>query len=257
MKILILGMGHLGSWLARELCKQNEVVVFDREPGKAGSLEGIAVIPEISEIASFRPALLINAVSLQSTVTAFEGVAPYLPRECVISDVASVKTGIPDYYRKTGVRFVSIHPMFGPTFANMNSLREENVIIISDSDPEGARFFKDFFLNLGLNIFEYSFQEHDRMMAYSLALPFVSSMVFAGCVDAKAVPGTTFRKHMNIAKGLLSEDDNLLTEVLFSPYSIEEVEKVTARLELLKHIIRQKDYEEAESFFKRLRKNLS
>jgi prephenate dehydrogenase len=71
----------------------------------------------------------------------------------------------------------------------------------------------------------------------------------------QAVPGTTFRKHMNIAKGLLSEDDNLLAEAIFSPHSIEDVEKVTVRLELLKHIIRQKDYEDVEAFFDRLRKN--
>lgn len=30
-------------------------------------------------------------------------------------------------------------------------------------------------------------------------------------------PGTTFKKHMAIAKGLLSEDDYLLQEILFNP----------------------------------------
>ena len=30
-------------------------------------------------------------------------------------------------------------------------------------------------------------------------------------------PGTTFKKHMAIAKGLLSEDDYLFQEILFNP----------------------------------------
>jgi prephenate dehydrogenase len=256
MKIAIIGAGHMGSWLAREMAGNHEIAVFDRDREKAGALKGTALLSRLSEIESFRPDMLVNAVSLQNTIAVFEEVAPFLSGDAIICDVASIKTGIPDYYERGGFRFVSLHPMFGPTFADMYSLKEENVIIIRESDREGAQFFRDFFAVMGLNIFEYSYKEHDRMMAYSLTLPFVSSMVFAACVDAKAVPGTTFRKHMNIAKGLLSEDDNLLAEVLFSPHSLEEVEKVTSRLELLKHIIRQKDYEEAEEFFGRLRTNL-
>ena len=45
-----------------------------------------------------------------------------------------------------------------------------------------------------------------QMIAYSLTLPFASTMVFAACMNNTAVPGTTFRKHLEIAKGLLQED---------------------------------------------------
>ena len=110
---------------------------------------------------------------------------------------------------------------------------------------------------MGLNVYEFSFDEHDSMMAYSLTLPFSSSMVFAACVDTKAVPGTNFKKHMELAKGLLSEDDGLLSEILFNPRSIAQIEKITSRLELLKHIIRDRDYEEAGKFFEKLRDNIS
>lgn len=43
-------------------------------------------------------------------------------------------------------------------------------------------------------------------------------------------PGTTFKKHMAIAKGLLSEDDYLLQEILFNPRTPSQVENI--RLEL-------------------------
>jgi len=71
-----------------------------------------------------------------------------------------------------------------------------------------------------------------------------------------AVPGTTFKKHLEIARGLLSEDDYLLSEILFNPHSLPELEKVTARLDFLKHVIGQRDSEEAKKFFDRLRKNI-
>jgi prephenate dehydrogenase len=124
--------------------------------------------------------------------------------------------------------------MFGPTFANVNDLREENVILITESDPNIKEFFRAFFRQRELNIFEFSFKKHDQMTAYSLSLPFASTLVFAACMDNTTVPGTTFKRHLAIAKGLLSEDDHLLAEILFNRYSLEQLEKVTSRLEFLK-----------------------
>ena len=78
-------------------------------------------------------------------------------------------------------------------------------------------FFKDFYKSLSLNIHDYSFEGHDEAIAYSLSIPFSSSLVFAACMKHQKAPGTTFKKHMIIAKGLLSEEDHLLTEILFNP----------------------------------------
>ncbi|MBU0585912.1 prephenate dehydrogenase/arogenate dehydrogenase family protein, partial [Candidatus Micrarchaeota archaeon] len=160
------------------------------------------------------------------------------------------------FYKKIGFRFVSTHPMFGPTFANVENLSNENAVVISESDSKGAEFFKEFFSRFGIKLYDYSFDEHDRMMAYSLSTPFVSTLVFAACMDNKAVPGTTFARHMAIAKGLLSEDDWLLSEILFNPYTIKELEKITSKLEHLKHIIRAKDNDEMRIFLAKLRKNV-
>ena len=257
MRIAILGAGLMGSWLARELVKEHEVAVYDVDKERAKACKGARALLTPHEIAEFNPGLLINAASLHHTLSAFETAAPHLSRACIIADIASIKAGIVGYYEKGPFKFVSVHPMFGPTFADMETLKEESVIIIKGSDPEGAYFFKDFFRRLNLKIFEYSFDEHDRMMAYSLTIPFISSMVFAACVDTSAVPGTTFAKHMGIAKGLLSEDDHLIAEILFNPYSLPELDRITAKLEHLKHIIRGRDDEEIALFLQRLRENIS
>ena len=59
-------------------------------------------------------------------------------------------------------------------------------------------------------------------------------------------PGTNFKRHMAIAKGLLSEDDRLLTEIMFNPYTIRQIELINSQLSYLTHIIRQRDYEEMQ-----------
>ncbi len=257
MKIAILGTGHMGTWLAGALAEKNNITcIYDLDHSKTEKINKAVVLENIAELKNFQPDILMNAVSLQNTLQAFKSAEPYLPDECLITDVASVKSGIAEYYKSCKFRFASVHPMFGPTFANVERLEDENVIIISESDREGAGFFRDFFGKMGLNIFEYSFEEHDRMIAYSLVLPFASTIVFAACLNNSAVPGSTFKKHQEIAQGLLSEDDFLLTEILFSPYSLQQLEKVSSRLEFLKHVIKAKDIEEAQKFFHRLRENV-
>jgi prephenate dehydrogenase len=257
MRMVILGAGLMGSWLTRELSRDHYVAVYDVDHAKAKACEGVKMFLEPEEIGLFNPQIMINAVSLQHTLSAFKMVAPLLSRTCIIADIASIKGEIARYYKSSPFRFVSVHPMFGPTFADMAALKEESAIIISGSDTEGAKFFRDFFMKLNVKIFEYTFDEHDRMMAYSLTIPFISSMAFAACVDRTAVPGTTFARHMKIAKGLLSEDDHLLAEILFNRYSLAELDRITAKLEHLKHIIKGKDHEEIAVFLSRLRENIT
>lgn len=256
MNILVLGCGHMGSWLARELSPEHDVAVYDADRKKSISGRGIVRLDRMEDIEGIAPDLLVNAVTLQNTVPAFEKATPFLRPECILADVASIKARIADYYGNAGFRFVSVHPMFGPTFADMRSPVQENGVIISESCEEGRRLFAALFARLGVRIFTYSFDEHDRMMAYSLSTPFLASLVFAACVDASAVPGTTFARHMALARKLLTEDDHLLAEILFNPYSLDEIGKITSRLEFLKHIIMARDSEEAGRFFGRLRENL-
>jgi len=109
---------------------------------------------------------------------------------------------------------------------------------------------------LKLKIFEYSFDEHDETIAYSLSIPFASTLVFASVMVPQEAPGTTFKRHMDIAKGLLSEDDYLLTEILFNPYTHNQVEKIRAELKILMEIIDEKDSERMQKFLKMVRKNI-
>jgi len=256
MNILILGFGKMGSWFTKELAPAHAVTVFDVDNAKYFPVAGVKFLNDYNEIRGAAPELMINCVSLQHTVASFRNVFPLLPKDCIICDIASVKAELPDLYRGVNFRFVSLHPMFGPTFANLNDLSGENAVIIRDSDEGGKEFFRKYFNRLGTRVYEYSFSEHDVMMAYSLTLPFVSSMVFSSCVETSAVPGTTFKKHLDAARGLLSEDDYLLAEIVFNPHSLAQLEKISSRLNFLWHIIKNRDTDEAVRFFKTLRKNI-
>lgn len=256
MRIAVLGAGRMGGWLARQLAAGHVVAAHDAAPERARGLDGVAALASPEAVRDFAPELLVNAVNLAGTVAAFRAIDPFLPPGCLLADLASVKTEIPAYYRACGRRFVSVHPMFGPTFGDLGALRGENAILITESAPEGVAVFRALFERLGLRLFELSFEAHDRMMAYSLTTPFTASLVFAACIDQTVVPGTSFARHLKIARGLLGEDDELLAEILFNPQSLQQLADITSRLEFLKQVIRERDGAELRALLGRLRRNL-
>ncbi len=256
MRILILGAGKMGSFFVDLLSFDHETAVFDTDPKRLRFMYNTQRFTKYEEIDAFRPEMVINAVTLKSTVSAFEKVIPHIPESCILSDIASVKTGMKEFYDKCGFKFVSTHPMFGPTFANLGALSSENAIIIREGDYMGRIFFRDLYNRLGLNVREYTFKEHDETVAYSLSIPFVSTFVFAAVMKHQDAPGTTFKRHMAIARGVLGEDDTLLREILFNPLTSGQVEKIRTELSELIDIIDTKDEQRLGAYLTKIRGNI-
>lgn len=251
MRILILGSRKNGLFFTDVLSFDHEVAVFDVNPKKLRFMYNCCRFTNTQEIEEFKPELVINAATVKYTLDAFNQVLPILPKDCIISDIASVKTGLKEFYENCGFRYVSTHPMFGPTFANLDKLSTENAIIIKEGDHLGKIFFKDLYQRLGLNIFEYTFEEHDETVAYSLSIPFVSTFAFAAVMKHQDAPGTTFKRHMAIAKGVMGEDDFLLQEILFNPRTPAHVEGIRTELNELLDIINKKMLKECVPILQR------
>jgi prephenate dehydrogenase len=257
MKIQIIGAGKMGAFFADVLSIQHEVAIYDSNPEKLRFTYNCIRMSTLQEITDFKPEILVNAATVQYTIDAFRQTLPFIPESCIISDIASVKTGLKEFYNEVQRPFVSTHPMFGPTFANLGNLSSENAIIISESSHLGKVFFRDLYNSLKLNIFEYTFDEHDETIAYSLSIPFTSTLVFASVMKHQEAPGTTFRKHMDVARGLLSEDDYLLSEILFNPRTPGQLEEIRRELAHLLEVIKTKDSQAMGEFLKKVRKNIS
>lgn len=257
MRILVLGAGKMGSFFLDLLSFNHETAVYEKAPERLRFTYNTLRFTKLEEIQNFNPELVINAVTVKYTISAFQEVMPYLSDDCILSDISSVKTGLKEFYEHCGHRYVSTHPMFGPTFANLNQLQEENAIIINEGDYMGRIFFKDLYSGIGLNIYEYSFEEHDKTVAYSLSIPFVSTFVFAAVMKHQDAPGTTFKRHMKIAKGVLNEDDFLLQEILFNPHTPEQIQQIQAEMNELLDIIKRKDSDGMKGYLTKIRAHLA
>ncbi len=246
----------MGSFFTDVLSFDHECAVYEIDAKRMRFLYNTQRFTSMQEIEDFKPELVINAVTLKYTIEVFQQVLPHLPKDCIISDISSVKTGFKEYYESTGLRYVSTHPMFGPTFANLGALSSENAIVINEGDYMGRIFFLDLYRRLGLNVHEYSFEEHDEAMAYSLSVPFVSTFVFSAVMKHQDSPGTTFKRHLKIARGVLSEDDTLLREILFNPKTKSHVEQIRAELKELIQIIDDRNEEALNKYLVKIRKNI-
>lgn len=246
----------MGSFFADLLCREHDVAIHDTDPQRLLFTYMCRRFPSLDEVAAFDPELVINAVTLKYTLPAFREVIPRVSERCIISDIASVKTGLPEFYAECGRPFVSTHPMFGPTFASLSNLANENAIIISEGDYLGKVFFRDLYNRLQLNIVDYTFEEHDHTIAYSLSVPFASTLVFASCMKHQKAPGTTFKRHKAIADGLMSEDDYLLSEILFNPNTSAQLSRIQERLAQLQAIVDSHDSDAMKAYLARVRENL-
>lgn len=256
MKILIIGAGKMGSFFCDLLSFDHEVGILDTDARRMRFTFNARRFTSVDEVAAFDPDMVINAATVKYTIEAFRSVLPHIRPDAILSDIASVKTGLPEFYAVAGHPFVSTHPMFGPTFASLSNLSNENAIIISESDPRGKEFFRKLYGGLHIHMEEYSFQEHDETIAYSLSIPFASTLVFAGVMKHQDAPGTTFKRHMAIARGLMSEDDYLLSEILFNPNTSGQLEKIQQQLSVLQDIVSRRDSDAMKLYLDQVRDNL-
>lgn len=247
----------MGSFFCDVLSFDHDVAVYDREPERLRFTYNCRRFSQLDEVDEFDPDMVLNAATVKYTLDAFRQVLPHIRPGAMLADIASVKAGLPEFYASSGHPFVSTHPMFGPTFASLSSLSSENAIIISEGDALGIAFFESLYRRLGLHVETYTFEGHDKTIAYSLSVPFASSLVFGSAMKHQPAPGTTFKRHMAIAKGLMGEDDYLLSEILFNPNTAEQLQNISDALAELRSIIERRDSDAMKAFLDKVRANIA
>ena len=98
MRILVLGAGKMGSFFLDLLSFEHETAVYERDAKRLRFTYNTLRFTTLEEIKDFKPELVINAVTVKYTIDAFKDIIPIVPKDCIISDIASVKTGLKEFY---------------------------------------------------------------------------------------------------------------------------------------------------------------
>ena len=101
----------MGSFFCDLLSFSHDVGIYDADPSRLRFSYNCRRFLSLDEVDEFDPDMVINAATVRYTIEAFEAVLPHLRPGAILSDIASVKNGLPEFYSGCGHPYVSTHPM--------------------------------------------------------------------------------------------------------------------------------------------------
>lgn len=213
-RILIVGgNGKMGMWLARFFASRgHKIKICDLAENPQFPVEHDLVT------GASESDVIIIATPISVTDSIIEKLINIQPK-ALIFDIASIKSPFIGTIKKAsenGLRFCSIHPMFGP---DANGIIDRNVIVCDCGSRDAVKEVE--VLIDGSNITELTIEEHDHIMAYMLGLSHAVSIAFFKTlchsdIDysiLRSASSTTFKRQAEIAKDVAVENGSLYYEI--------------------------------------------
>ncbi|RMF85635.1 MAG: prephenate dehydrogenase/arogenate dehydrogenase family protein [Planctomycetota bacterium] len=214
--VVIGGAGKMGRWLVDFFENQGHLVdICDPAAENTADATGVADCPalrnaQIAVIAT--PLSAAPDVVEQLAAVAFPGVA---------CDIASLKSHLAPTIREAraaGLRYTSVHPMFGP---NTRTLSDQVICICDCGDSEATQRVRRFFADTAATLVDLTLDEHDRIVSHVLGLSHLLNLVFASALAGSGfaydrlnqVGSTTFRSQMQTTAAVVHENPELYYEI--------------------------------------------
>ncbi|MCG3149520.1 MAG: Cyclohexadienyl dehydrogenase [Verrucomicrobiae bacterium] len=249
-KLTILGPGLLGGSIglaARHRKVAGKVAVWARRQEAADEAYKLGAADEATSDL-FRATADAELIVLATPIGVMPELARQLPKECVVTDVGSVKYPIVSALADILPRFVGSHPMAGSEQPGLEAARRDlfaNAACIvtprENTDKDALKLVHEFWKSIGCQVRTLSPQEHDEIVARVSHLPHLvaAAVVNVVCSDG-AHPlnfvGPGFKDFSRIASG----PPEMWTEICLQnreeitrgvEHLIEELGKLRAALE--------------------------
>lgn len=163
MKVGIIGLGRFGALAAKILRRYFDVVAYD-----AGSVMARKKVKMVELEVAAAQEVVILAVPIREMKYVLKKISSYVKKEALICDVCSVKEKPVEWMKKYLPDYVTIlgtHPLFGPDSVAKNLKGNDIVLCPVRIHDKLYRRIKRELLKAGLNVFEPTPDEHDKVMA--------------------------------------------------------------------------------------------
>jgi chorismate mutase/prephenate dehydrogenase len=211
-KVLIVGgLGNMGRFLATWFRQSDyDVRILDRDDwSQVGSLAaGVE--------------LCILAVPIDITPAVAAQIAPYLPSNCVLADITSLKLKPLEAMLKAHAGpVVGLHPLFGPATTTMD---KQIVVVSPGRDLEHCQWLLDQLALWGNVLVETPAAEHDEIMGIVQALRHFATFTFGQFLHSRGVPilrtlelsSPIYRLELAMVGRLFAQDPGLYAEIVFA-----------------------------------------
>jgi chorismate mutase/prephenate dehydrogenase len=188
--------------------------------------------------------LAIVSVPIGATISVIERLAPYLPPDCILADITSIKTA-PMTAMLAGHSgpVLGLHPLFGPTTSTMD---KQIVAVTRGRRSSDCQWVLDQFTAWGAVLVETDPKEHDDIMAIVQSLRHFATFSFGRFLSRKHIDlhrslefsSPIYRLELGMVGRLFAQDAALYSEIIFaSPHRrallIDYVSSLAEDLEML------------------------
>ncbi|MCD6268583.1 MAG: bifunctional chorismate mutase/prephenate dehydrogenase [Deltaproteobacteria bacterium] len=183
--------------------------------------------------------LALISVPIDKTVAIIERISPYLPAECILADLTSVKSlSVKAMCDNFAGPVLGLHPMFGP---DTRSMERQIVVVTPGRERIEDRWVAEQFAVWGAVIVRSEADEHDEIMAVVQALRHFATFTFGRFlyqhrIDLKRTlefSSPIYRLELDMVGRLFAQDPELYGEIIFA--TPERLELLREYLESVKN----------------------
>ena len=217
MKVAVIGAaGAMGSFFTRYFHERGDEVV--RSDIRRAKLRGARVAPSAEAAAKSADVVLV-ATPLMTTASVCRRVAARMRDGSLLVEISSVKGSalneIKESAKRSRVRLLSIHPLFGPSLRRHRGMR---IAVIADAGAGALREAKRLFPEARL--IPMNAEAHDALMSVMLSLTHIVNIAYARVVSDTISPDSfreiaspSFALQSALAEGVLSQDPSLIADI--------------------------------------------
>jgi prephenate dehydrogenase len=257
LKIAVLGSsGAMGSFFVAYFLAAGHSVVGADKVRKRGQHRSGFTFAKSNRDAVSRADVVLIAVPISKTTKVVREIASSLQQGALVLEISSVKGRTTRQLNRTlsgrGVKLLSLHPLFGPTFAS------DNFKLCVVGRKADLPFAKGLFPNAQLLLLGPG--EHDRLMAYVLSLVHLTNIALVSTIS-KETGVKKFRKaatptsgaQISIAMAVLSQDPSLYSYIQTeNPFALDALDAMISELTALRKIVGERQRKKFESVFSSL-----
>jgi len=198
------------------------------------------------------------SVPIELTTATASRIGPYLPEDCVLTDITSIKDSpLQAMLAAHKGPVVGLHPLFGPTTSTMD---KQIVVVTPGRDAAACQWVIDQFAAWGSIILRADSKEHDDIMSVVQTVRHFATFAFGQflCNRRINLPRTLefsspiYRLELGMVGRLFAQDASLYSEIIFA--SPERRQLLKAYITSLKDNLEMIEADDREGFRAEFRK---
>jgi len=166
--------------------------------------------------------LVVISVPINVTEDVIRKIGPYIPSECLLADLTSIKSPpVKAMLESHSGPVMGIHPLFGPSTSTMD---KQIVVVTPGRNKESCRWLCDQLAAWGAVVIEAGAEEHDEIMGIVQALRHFATFAFGQFIQRRQVDlrrtlefsSPIYRLELSMVGRLFAQDPSLYSEIIFA-----------------------------------------